>query len=65
LANWQTYVGRTIPASSGLPVGTGTGTGKVRVSSQSATGYRVTTRATTGHIMRTTSGGTYCSVTSW
>jgi type IV pilus assembly protein PilA len=57
-------------------VGTGTGSGKVQVSSPSATGYRVTaysesrcnfliTRATTGRVTRTTSGGTYCSVTTW
>jgi hypothetical protein len=76
LAERQTYVGCTIPASSGLPVGTGTGSGKVQISIPSATGYRVTaysksrcnfiiTRATTGRITRTTSGGTYCSVTSW
>jgi type IV pilus assembly protein PilA len=70
----QTYIGCTIPTSSGLPVGTTPG--KVQVSSPSATGYRVTaysqsrcnfiiTRATTGRVTRTTSGGTYCSVTSW
>jgi type IV pilus assembly protein PilA len=75
-AEKQTYIGCTIPASSGLPVGTGTGSGKVQVGTLSATGYRVTayskskcnfiiTRATTGRITRTTSGGTYCSVTSW
>jgi type IV pilus assembly protein PilA len=73
----QTYTGCTIPASSGLPVGTGTGSGRVQVSILSATSYRVTaysksrcnfllTRATTGRITRTTSGGTtYCSVTTW
>jgi type IV pilus assembly protein PilA len=75
-ADRATYVGCTIPTSSGLPVGTGTLTGRVQVSSLSQTGYRVTghsksncnfllTRATTGRITRTTSGGTYCSVTSW
>ena len=72
----QTYTGCTIPASSGLPTGTGTGSGKVQVSILSATSYRVTgyskskcnfilTRATTGRVTRTTSGGAYCSVTSW
>jgi type IV pilus assembly protein PilA len=72
----QTYSGCTIPTSSGLPIGTGTGSGKVQVSILSATSYRVTayskskcnfvlTRATTGRVTRTTSGGTYCSVTSW
>jgi type IV pilus assembly protein PilA len=73
----QTYTGCTIPASSGLPLGTGTGSGRVQVSILSATSYRVTaysksrcnfllTRATTGRITRTTSGGTtYCSVTTW
>jgi type IV pilus assembly protein PilA len=75
-ADRQTYVGCTILASSGLPIGTGTGSGKVQVSILSATSYRVTgysksncnfilTRATTGRVTRTTSGGTYCSVTSW
>jgi type IV pilus assembly protein PilA len=38
----QTYSGCTIPTSSGLPVGTGTGSGKVQVSILSATSYRVT-----------------------
>jgi type IV pilus assembly protein PilA len=73
----QSSTGCTIPASSGLPVGTGTGSGRVQVSILSATSYRVTaysksrcnfllTRATTGRITRTTSGGTtYCSVTTW
>jgi type IV pilus assembly protein PilA len=72
-ADRQTYVGCTIPTSSGLPVGTTQG--RVQVSNQSATGYRVTgysksrcnfivTRATTGRVTRTTSG-TGCSVTSW
>jgi hypothetical protein len=71
-------MGCTIPASSGLPVGTGAGTGRVGVGTLSPTGYTVTaysrskcnfvlTRATlTGRITRTTTGGTtYCSVTAW
>jgi type IV pilus assembly protein PilA len=80
-ADRQTYVGCTLPASSGLPIGTGSGSGKVQVSALSATGYtvtgyskskcnfiltRVATGATAGRITRTTSGGTtYCSVTTW
>ena len=73
----ETYVGCTIPASSGLPVGTAQG--QVQVSGQSVDGYVVTaysksgcnfiiTRPTGGGaVTRTTapqSGGS-CSVTTW
>jgi hypothetical protein len=69
----ETYVGCRIPASSGLPEGSGPG--QVEVSNQSVDGYKVTavsksgcsfiiTRPTGGGAMtRTTSGA--CSVTSW
>jgi type IV pilus assembly protein PilA len=71
----ETYVGATIPANSGLDVGTGAG--QVQVSGQSATGYTVTgysksgcsfkiTRATTGGTTRTTGGEAGCDgKTSW
>jgi type IV pilus assembly protein PilA len=71
----ETYVGATIPANSGLDVGTGPG--QVQVSGQSATGYVVTgysksgcsfiiTRATTGGTTRTTGGQAGCDgKTSW
>ena len=69
----QTYVGCTIPATSGLPVGTGQG--QVQVSGQGADTYVVTgysksgcnfiiTRPTGGGAVTRTTTGT-CSVTSW
>ena len=69
----QTYVGCTIPATSGLPVGTGQG--QVQVSGQGADTYVVTgysksgcnfiiTRPTGGGAATRTTSGT-CSVTSW
>ena len=69
----QTYVGCTIPATSGLPVGTGQG--QVQVSGQGADTYVVTgysksgcnfiiTRPTGGGATTRTTSGT-CSVTSW
>jgi type IV pilus assembly protein PilA len=69
----QTYVGCTIPTTSGLPVGSGAG--QVDVSSQSVDGYKVTavsksgcsfviTRPTGGGAVTRTTTGT-CSVTSW
>jgi type IV pilus assembly protein PilA len=69
----QTYVGCTIPTTSGLPVGSGTG--QVDVGTQSVDGYVVTaksksgcnfiiTRPTGGGAVTRTTSGT-CSVTSW
>jgi type IV pilus assembly protein PilA len=69
----ETYVGCTIPATSGLPVGTGQG--QVQVSGQGADTYVVTgysksgcnfiiTRPTGGGAATRTTSGT-CSVTSW
>ena len=69
----ETYVGCTIPTTSGLPVGSGTG--QVDVGSQSVDGYVVTaksksgcnfiiTRPTGGGAVTRTTSGT-CSVTSW
>jgi type IV pilus assembly protein PilA len=69
----ETYVGCTIPTTSGLPVGSGAG--QVDVSSQSVDGYKVTavsksgcsfviTRPTGGGAVTRTTTGT-CSVTSW
>ena len=69
----ETYVGCTIPASSGLPVGTGQG--QVQVSGQGSDTYVVTgysksgcnfiiTRPTGGGAVTRTTSGT-CSVTSW
>jgi type IV pilus assembly protein PilA len=69
----ETYVGCTIPTTSGLPVGSGAG--QVDVSSQSVDGYKVTavsksgcsfviTRPTGGGAVTRTTSGT-CSVTSW
>ena len=69
----ETYVGCTIPTSSGLPVGSGAG--QVDVSNQSVDGYKVTavsksgcsfviTRPTGGGAVTRTTTGT-CSVTSW
>ena len=69
----QTYVGCTIPASSGLPVGTGQG--QVQVSGQGTDSYTVTaysksgcnyiiTRPSGGGAVTRTTSGT-CSVTSW
>jgi type IV pilus assembly protein PilA len=71
----QTYVGCTIPATSGLPVGTAVG--QVQVSGQgidtyTITGYSksgcnfiITRPAGGGGVTRSTSGGANCSVTSW
>jgi len=71
----ETYVGCTIPASSGLPVGTGTG--QVQVSGQGVDSYTVTaysksgcqfiiTRPTGGGAVTRTLGGSNCpSGTSW
>ena len=71
----ETYVGCTIPASSGLPVGSGPG--QVDVSNQSVDGYKVTavsksgcqfiiTRPTGGGAVTRTLGGSNCpSGTSW
>ena len=69
----ETYVGCTIPTTSGLPVGSGTG--QVDVGTQSVDGYVVTaksksgcnfiiTRPTGGGAVTRTTSGT-CSVTSW
>jgi type IV pilus assembly protein PilA len=69
----ETYVGCTIPTTSGLPVGSGAG--QVDVSNQSVDGYKVTavsksgcsfiiTRPTGGGAVTRTTSGT-CSVTSW
>jgi type IV pilus assembly protein PilA len=69
----ETYVGCTIPTTSGLPVGSGPG--QVDVSNQSVDGYKVTavsksgcsfviTRPTGGGAVTRTTTGT-CSVTSW
>jgi type IV pilus assembly protein PilA len=69
----ETYVGCTIPTTSGLPVGSGAG--QVDVSNQSVDGYKVTavsksgcsfviTRPTGGGAVTRTTTGT-CSVTSW
>ena len=69
----QTYVGCTIPATSGLPVGTGQG--QVQVSGQGADTYVVTgysksgcnfiiTRPTGGGAVTRTTSGT-CSTASW
>ena len=69
----QTYVGCSIPATSGLPVGTGQG--QVQVSGQGSDTYVVTaysksgcnfiiTRPTGGGAVTRTTSGT-CSVTSW
>ena len=69
----ETYVGCTIPTTSGLPVGSGTG--QVDVGSQSVDGYVVTAKSKSGcnfvitrpagggAVTRTTTGT--CSVTSW
>ena len=69
----QTYVGCTIPTTSGLPVGSGTG--QVDVGTQSVDGYVVTAKSKSGCnfiITRPTGGGAAtrttsgtCSVTSW
>jgi type IV pilus assembly protein PilA len=69
----QTYVGCTIPTTSGLPVGSGTG--QVDVGTQSVDGYVVTAKSKSGCnfiITRPTGGGAVtrtttgtCSVTSW
>jgi type IV pilus assembly protein PilA len=72
----ETYVGCTIPTTSGLPVGSGPG--QVDVSNQSVDGYKVTavsksgcsfiiTRPTGGGaVTRTLSGGSNCpSGSSW
>jgi type IV pilus assembly protein PilA len=72
----ETYVGCTIPASSGLPVGTGPGQVEAPTASLSATGYVVTahsksgcdytiTRATTGTVSRSASPAASCPSTSW
>ena len=69
----QDYTGCTIPATSGLPVGTGQG--QVQVSGQSATGYTITaysksgcnytiTKANGSSTTRSTSGSA-CTTTSW
>jgi type IV pilus assembly protein PilA len=69
----ETYVGCTIPATSGLPVGTGQG--QVQVSGQGADTYVVTgysksgcnfiiTRPTGGGAVTRTTSGT-CSTPSW
>ena len=71
----ETYVGCTIPTTSGLPVGSGTG--QVDVGSQSVDGYVVTAKSKSGCnfiITRPTGGGATtrtttgtCSggITSW
>jgi type IV pilus assembly protein PilA len=69
----ETYVGCTIPTTSGLPVGSGTG--QVDVGTQSVDGYVVTAKSKSGCnfiITRPTGGGAVtrtttgtCSVTSW
>ena len=69
----QTYVGCTIPTTSGLPVGSGTG--QVDVGTQSVDGYVVTAKSKSGCnfiITRPTGGGAAtrttsgtCSVPSW
>ena len=70
----ETYVGCTIPASSGLPVGASAG--QVEVGSLTQNGYVVTghsksgcnfliTRAATGAATRTMSGSNCPSGTSW
>jgi type IV pilus assembly protein PilA len=71
----ETYSGCTIPASSGLPVGSNPG--QVDVSNQSVDGYKVTavsksgcqfiiTRPTGGGAVTRTLGGSNCpSGTSW
>jgi type IV pilus assembly protein PilA len=69
----ETYVGCTIPATSGLPVGTGAG--QVQVSGQAVDGYTITgysksgcnyviTKSGGSTTTRTTSGSG-CSQTSW
>ena len=71
----ETYVGCTIPTTSGLPVGSGSG--QVDVSNQSVDGYKVTavsksgcsfviTRPTGGGaVTRTTTGTCSGGITSW
>jgi type IV pilus assembly protein PilA len=71
----ETYVGCTIPTTSGLPVGSNPG--QVDVSNQSVDGYKVTavsksgcqfiiTRPTGGGAVTRTLGGSNCpSGTSW
>ena len=72
----ETYVGCTIPTSSGLPVGTGQGQVEAPATGLSATGYTVTahsksgcdytiTRATTGTVSRSASPAASCPSTSW
>ena len=74
----ETYVGCSIPASSGLPVGTGASSGNVEVGTLSATGYVVTAHsksgcdytitkaAATGAITRgTTANGSATCPASW
>ena len=71
----ETYVGCTIPTSSGLPVGTSEGQVEAPATGLSATGYTVTahsksgcdytiTRATTGAVSRSTSGSN-CPSATW
>ena len=68
----ESYVGCTIPATSGLPVGTAQG--QVQVSGQSATGYTITGYSKSGcnYIITKTGGSTItrstsgtCTQTSW
>jgi type IV pilus assembly protein PilA len=59
----ETYVGATIPTSSGLPVGTGTG--QVQVSGQAVDGYTITAKSKSGcSFLYTKSGGSTISRTT-
>jgi len=72
----ETYVGCTIPTSSGLPVGSGQGQVEAPAAGLSATGYAITahsksgcdftiTRAATGTVSRTASPAASCPGTTW